>query len=176
MPAPCHGAVTLSPSRSFVLCVVRIVMTGMTTRHVHHILHALTSLPPSQPVPSLLILAHKYDLLKLPSSAETSPSSMAIARVRTVLARELTNRRRSQLSRVGVEGLGEEEEDGKGEMGGLECVGESEKFDWDQWEGGTVQFAGTWLRVGEDDEKNESEEVEVEEGLEPLAEWINELS
>jgi hypothetical protein len=100
---------------------------------------------------------------------------MAIARVRTVLARELTNRRRSQLSRVGVEGLGEED-DGKGEMGGLECAGESEKFDWDRWEGGSVQFAGTWLRVAESDEKNESDEVEVEEGLEPLAEWIKELS
>jgi len=105
-------------------------------------LHALTSLPPSQSQPSLLILAHKSDLLKTGSSSHTNAATLAVNRVKTILERELEKRRLSQRGGINIEGLGEEGE--RSDMGGLEC-GEKEGsiFKFDDWEGGDVTFLGT---------------------------------
>lgn len=136
---------------------------------MHNILHALTSLPPSQTLPSLLILAHKADLLKS-SAASASPSALSITRVKTILERELEKRRVSQSGGVGVEGLGAEGE--RSDMGGLECSGSAGGvFKFDEWEGGEVIFLGTSVQVGkapEDDEKA------GEDSLGNLREWLDE--
>ncbi|KAK7020472.1 signal recognition particle receptor beta subunit-domain-containing protein [Favolaschia claudopus] len=133
--------------------------------HLHVILNALTSLPPSQVLPSLLILAHKSDLLKPGTAASATSESLAINRVKTILERELEKRRVAQTGGVGVEGLGEE---GEGtEMGGLECSGEKGAFRFEAWEGGEVQFLGTWVKVGRGvDEKS------TEDGLSVLRQWM----
>jgi signal recognition particle receptor subunit beta len=139
-----------------------------SSRHLHHILHAVTSLPPSHSPPSLLILAHKADLLKAASSA--SSDVLAVNRVKNILERELEKRRVSHSGGVGVEGLGEEGE--QYEMGGLDrSSGRKGEFKFDDWEGGDISFIGTSLRVGmlvEDQEKSE------QEGLSLLLEWLDE--
>ncbi|PPQ91428.1 hypothetical protein CVT25_014316 [Psilocybe cyanescens] len=124
--------------------------------HLHHILHALTSLPPSQQLPLLVILAHKADLFKSTSSSNTSTSALAITRVKAILERELEKRRVSQSGGINVEGLGEDGE--RGGMGGLEC-GEKEgsSFKFDEWEGGDVVFLGTSITPANSDEKSASE-------------------
>ncbi|TFK42300.1 signal recognition particle receptor beta subunit-domain-containing protein [Crucibulum laeve] len=138
--------------------------------HLHHILHALTSLPPSQTLPSLVILAHKADLLKGTSTSANS-STLAINRVKTILERELEKRRVSQSGGVGVEGLGEEGE--RSDMGGLECGDNaSGAFKFDEWEGGEVSFVGTSVKTEKasvDDEKNPGEA-----GLSAFEEWLEE--
>ncbi|KAI6036327.1 hypothetical protein BKA83DRAFT_4161361 [Pisolithus microcarpus] len=75
--------------------------------HLHHVLHAITSLPPSQPTPKVLVLAHKADLVKAGASS-SSVTEIAISR-----------RRASQTGGVGVESMDAESES---ELGGLECV------------------------------------------------------
>ena len=131
-------------------------------------MHALTSLPPSQPQPSLLILAHKSDLLKTVSSSHTNSATVAANRVKTILERELEKRRVSQSGGINIEGLGEEGE--RSDMGGLEC-GEKEgsTFKFDDWEGGDVVFLGTSAvpNTSQSDEKSSGEN-----GLAPLQEWI----
>lgn len=131
-------------------------------------MHALTSLPPSQPQPSLLILAHKSDLLKTVSSSHTNSATVAANRVKTILERELEKRRVSQSGGINIEGLGEEGE--RSDMGGLEC-GEKEgsTFKFDDWEGGDVVFLGTSAvpNASQSDEKPAGES-----GLAPLQEWI----
>ncbi|KAF7304958.1 hypothetical protein MKEN_01210300 [Mycena kentingensis (nom. inval.)] len=131
--------------------------------HLHIVLNAITSLPPSQVLPALVILAHKCDLVKAGAAAST-PASLAVTRVKTILERELEKRRLAQTGGVGVEGLGEEGE--RTEMGGLECGGEKGVFQFDTWEGGEVVFLGTSVKTGE--EKGEAG------GLEGLEEWIEE--
>jgi len=131
--------------------------------HLHLILHSLTSLPPSQKPPNLLIVAHKIDLMKVPAAATTA-SEVSINRVRTILERELERRRMSQTNGVGVEGLGEE---GEREMGGLDCGGSGGIFKFVDWEGGEVSFVGTWL-------KDEEEKVSSEDGLTELRSWLEE--
>lgn len=136
--------------------------------YLHHILHALTSLPPSQSQPSLLILAHKSDLLKTGSSSHTNAATLSVNRVKSILERELEKRRLSQSGGINIEGLGEEGE--RSDMGGLEC-GEKEgsTFKFDDWEGGEVVFLSTSAvpNVLQSDEK-----TVVENGLGPLQEWI----
>jgi signal recognition particle receptor subunit beta len=163
-------------------------------RFLHHALHALTSLPPTVTLPPLLILAHKSDLLTLPSSTSTSTisasqarSTLAIARVRTILERELEKRRVAQRGGVAVEGLGAEggQQDGMGEegMGGLECrsgPGGDGTFRFTEWEAGEVAFLGTWVKVGAggavgQNEKGEKGDGEVGDGLDELREWLEEL-
>ena len=142
--------------------------TTNTLRHLHLVLHAITSLPPAQSRPTLLILAHKTDLLKV--SASSNPvREVAIARVRTILERELEKRRVSQSGGVGVESLGSE---GEGtEMGGLECSGASGgAFKFNEWEGGDVEFVSTWVQVGEAKEEAGSD------GLDELKDWLSQLS
>lgn len=144
-------------------------------RHLHSILHALTSLPPSQKLPSLLILAHKADLLKTSSSASAAPSTtLAITRVKTILERELEKRRASQAGGVGVEGLGAEGE--RSDMGGLEC-GEGGTFKFEEWEGGEVIFLGTSVRPQNSSQREKGvidEKPESEDGLEALEVWLEE--
>lgn len=111
------------------------------------ILHALTSLPPSQVPPSLLVVAHKSDLLKA-TAGNASASQLAINRVKTVLERELEKRRLSQSG----ERLSADDE----QIGGLECTGGVFKFD--EWEGGEIRFIGTHV---------------ADDGLEPLLYLIN---
>ncbi|KAI5121674.1 hypothetical protein M0805_002750 [Coniferiporia weirii] len=141
--------------------------------HLHHVLHAIISLPPTRTLPALLILAHKTDLLS--SASVQDRPALAVARVRTVLERELEKRRAAAAGGVGVEGLGAE---GEGtEMGGLEC-GAGGAFRFAEWEGGEVSFAGTWVKVGaEVNEKANGEKAEgAASGLDVLKVWLDGLA
>ncbi|KAI8989680.1 P-loop containing nucleoside triphosphate hydrolase protein [Trametes punicea] len=138
--------------------------------HLHMIMHALTSLPPSRETPSLLIVAHKCDLLK--GTANASAEQLAINRVRTILERELEKRRVSHAHGVAVEGLGAE--DAESEMGGLECSGNGE-FKFAEWEGGEVGFIGTSVAVGKVARVVDEKHAESD-GLSPLREWLEELN
>lgn len=135
---------------------------------MHYVLHAITSLPPTRSTPTLLILAHKTDLLKVGASSN-STSEVAITRVRTILERELEKRRASQSGGVGVESLGAE---GEGtEIGGLECSGAAGgAFKFSEWEGGDVEFVSTWVKVGEAKEDSDAD------GLDELKDWLSRLS
>lgn len=118
-------------------------LTVIFYRHLHQILHALTSLPPSQTPPALLILAHKTDLLKTGSISSSDPNELAISRVRTVLERELEKRRSSGLG-VQIEGLGDDEKGlDSSTVGGLECAGGNGLFKFSDWDGGEISFVGT---------------------------------
>ncbi|KAF8236225.1 P-loop containing nucleoside triphosphate hydrolase protein [Tricholoma matsutake] len=136
--------------------------------HLHHIFHSVVSLPPSHTPPSLLILAHKVDLLKTTSSM--TPDANAITRVRNVLERELEKRRVAQSGDVGVEGLGEE--GGQFEMGGLDRgSGRKGDFRFDDWEGGDITFIGSSLRFGKE---VEDPEKGAQEGLLSFRNWLEE--
>ena len=114
-----------------------------------------------------MILAHKSDLLKAGSSS-TSNSDLAINRVKSILERELEKRRSSQSGGVSVEGLGEEGE--RFDMGGLECSGPSGGvFKFDEWEGGQVEFIGSFVKVAEDEKSGGSG------GLDAFRAWVEEL-
>ncbi|KAF9819789.1 hypothetical protein IEO21_01880 [Rhodonia placenta] len=128
----------------FVVDASTVARAGpAVAEHLHQVLHAITSLPPSRPTPALLIVAHKSDLLK--PTAQATPDQLAINRVRTILERELERRRASQAGGVGIEGLGAE--GAESELGGLECSGAGE-FKFENWEGGDVSFVGTYVAVG----------------------------
>jgi signal recognition particle receptor subunit beta len=148
--------------------------------HLHTILHSLTSLPPSQTPPQLLILCNKADMLGK-NSTGSSTSTLAINRVRTILERELEKRRVSTAGGVAVEGLGEDEKDGRegqGEMGGLECGTDGNApFRFEEWEGGEVMFLGTSAKPveGGDEKKDADEKSEAEDGgLAELKDWLEE--
>lgn len=127
----------------------------------------MTSLPPSHTPPSLLILAHKFDLLKTTSSV--APDANAITRVKNVLERELEKRRVSQSGGVGVEGLGEEGD--QSEMGGLDRgSGTKGDFRFEDWEGGDITFIGSCLRF----EMVEDQEKGGQEGLSSFLRWLEE--
>ncbi|KAK0483710.1 P-loop containing nucleoside triphosphate hydrolase protein [Armillaria novae-zelandiae] len=123
--------------------------------HLHIIMDAIVNLSPSQKTPSLVIVAHKTDLLKnMAGSANASSDALAINRVKTVLERELEKRRDAQSSSLGVEGLGEEE---KTELGGLECSGTAKTFRFSDWESTEVHFIATSVKQSAkevDDEKS----------------------
>ncbi|TCD62176.1 hypothetical protein EIP91_007259 [Steccherinum ochraceum] len=156
---------------AFVVDASTVSRSGpAVAEHLHLILHALTSLPPSQTAPAFAIIAHKCDLLKATASA--SADQLAIGRVRTVLERELDKRRASHAGGVGVESLGSEEE-GSSELGGLECTGGGE-FKFDQWEGGEVTFVGSSVIVGKESGV-ESEKASSSIGLSSFREWLEEL-
>ena len=139
----------------------------MRDRHLHNLLHALTSLPPSQSLPSVLILAHKADLIP---SGTTAFGALAVNRVKTVLERELQKRRASQSGGVFVEGLGAEGQ--KSELGGLETTGSvGETFKFADWEGGDIIFMGTSVSAGK--QGRDVEKVH-EIGLSSLWDWLNE--
>ena len=146
-------------------------LTVLRCRHLHIILNALTSLPPSRETPSLVILAHKCDLLK--STATASAQQLAINRVRTILERELEKRRASHANGVGVESLGAEDSDSQ--MGGLECTGGGE-FKFSEWEGGEIGFIGTSVSVGKAGALAVDEKHSEGDGLSPLREWMEDLA
>ncbi|KAJ7709754.1 signal recognition particle receptor beta subunit-domain-containing protein [Mycena rosella] len=153
-----------SKAIAFVVDASTVSRNGpAVAEHLHIILNALTSLPPSQALPSLLILAHKSDLLKSGTATSATSEALAVNRVKTILERELEKRRVSQYGGVGVEGLGEEGE--RTEMGGLECSGDKGVFRFDDWEGGEVLFFGTSVKVG-GGEKGEMN------GLVSLQQWM----
>jgi len=139
--------------------------------HLHQILHTFMSLPPSQPPPALVILAHKCDLLTA-SSSSGPPDQLAINRIRTVLEREL-EKRRSQAGGMGIESLGDEG-DGS-EPGGLECSGSGGgTFRFSEWEGGEINFLGTSVAVKEtagDEEKS----IRASGGLDGLQQLLKTL-
>ncbi|KAF8077587.1 P-loop containing nucleoside triphosphate hydrolase protein [Lyophyllum atratum] len=143
---------------------------AMIAEHLHNILHTITSLPPSQTLPSLVILAHKRDLLNAGSQGNAAADSLAVNRVKTVLERELEKRRASQTGGVGVEGLGEEGE--KSEMGGLDCSGPAGGgFEFAEWEGGEISFIGTSAKV----QKATADPEKIgDDGLSSFFEWLDE--
>lgn len=151
----------------FVVDASTVARAGpAVAEHLHQVLHAITSLPPSRPTPALLIVAHKSDLLK--PTAQATPDQLAINRVRTILERELERRRASQAGGVGIEGLGAE--GAESELGGLECSGAGE-FKFENWEGGDVSFVGTYVAVG----ATVSAIEEKGHGLSPFNEWLEGL-
>lgn len=147
----------------------------LISRHLHKILHAVATIPPSQSPPAILVLAHKCDLLKTGSApASSSIEQLAINRVRTVLERELDKRRQSHTGRVAIDELGAEGEDGT-ELGGLDCTGRpGEAFKFADWEGGDIDFIGSWVRIGERVELEE-EKGKGEDGIERLLAWLDQL-
>ncbi|KAG6864646.1 hypothetical protein C0991_008127 [Blastosporella zonata] len=155
---------------AFVVDASTVSRNGaVVAEHLHNILNTLTSLPPSQTLPSLLILAHKCDLLNTGSQANAAADSLAINRVKSVLERELEKRRASQSGGVGVEGLGAEGE--KSEMGGLHCNGPAGgAFKFSDWEGGEVSFVGTSAKGAK---SNEDSEKAGGDGLTSLREWLD---
>lgn len=137
-------------------------------RHLHNILHTVTSLPPSQTLPSLAILAHKSDLLRATSPSNSASRELAINRVKAVLERELEKRRASQSGGVGVEGLGAEGE--KLELGGLECNGSAgAPFKFADWEGGEITFIGSSVSF---EKPAKNAEKAVVDGILSLREWL----
>jgi len=157
--------ITNSKAIAFVVDASTISRNGpVVAEHLHIILNAITSLPPSQVLPSLLILAHKSDLVKSGTTSSTI-EALAINRVKTILERELEKRRASQSGGVGVEELGEE--GARTELGGLECSGEKGVFRFDAWEGGEVVFLGTSVKT-----EKSVEEKDGVDGLASLREWM----
>lgn len=129
------------------------------------------SLPPSVKCPPLLIYAHKVDLI---SRSSTPVSKLAVERVKTILERELEKRRLANVGGVGVEGLGAENEEAQ--MGGLDCQGETFKFD--KWEGGEIDFASGWVKVVRTDMEQKVDEKPQEEEVDSLGDlkdWMDGL-
>ncbi|KAF8724843.1 hypothetical protein AX14_008562 [Amanita brunnescens Koide BX004] len=160
--------ITNAKAVAFVVDANSISRNGATVaEHLHHVLHAMTSLPPSQS-PPLLILAHKVDLLRSLSSTPDNAPKLAVNRVKTILERELEKRRISQSNSVGIEGLGEE---GVGtELGGLDCSGSTGNvFKFDDWEGGNVKFFATSLQI------QASASEKREDGLAPFKDWLDDF-
>ncbi|KAF5389937.1 hypothetical protein D9757_003607 [Collybiopsis confluens] len=146
---------------------------AVVAEHLHIILHSIMSIPPSQSLPTLLILAHKSDLVRA-SSISADTASLAVTRVQTILERELERRRQSQMGGMNVESLGddgtasnEKDEGAAGNMGGLDCTTPGEGFKFDNWEGGEVVFFGTSVK-GSDGENG------LKGSLDSVREWIEE--
>ncbi|KAJ3744914.1 P-loop containing nucleoside triphosphate hydrolase protein [Lentinula detonsa] len=141
---------------------------AVIAEHLHSVLDAIMAIPPSQPLPTLLILAHKCDLIKA-SSSSADTSALAVTRVQTILERELERRRSSQSGGMGVEALGDENNDEKPNMGGLDCSGPGGTFRFENWEGGEVVFLGTSVKGSE-----VADEKSVKGSIAPLMDWIEE--
>ncbi|KAJ3930058.1 MAG: signal recognition particle receptor beta subunit-domain-containing protein [Lentinula lateritia] len=141
--------------------------TAVVAEHLHTVLDAIMAIPPSQPLPTLLILAHKCDLIKT-SSLSADTSALAVTRVQTILERELERRKLSQSGGMGVEALGDENNNEKLNMGGLDCRGPGGTFKFENWEGGEVVFLGTSVQSSRSDEKS------VKGSIAPLMDWIEE--
>jgi len=132
------------------------------------------SIPPSQPTPALIILAHKSDLLASTTSSSNTPADqLAINRVRAILERELEKRRQSQAGGVGIESLGGGEGDNT-EVSGLECGNMAGGvFRFSDWEGGEVAFLGT--SVSGAGGKVQDEKASNADGLEGLQQRLSDL-
>jgi len=154
-------------------------------RHLHLVLRAIASLPPSRSSnpPPVVIHAHKADLLSS-SSPATPPTQqtldLAKDRVRTVLERELDKRRKTFAKDVRFEGLGADAGVGDDSGGsGLDCATEDGTFRFDRWEAGNVEFSAGWVEVVREDgitSTSSEKEKETEGGsLRELKEWLDEL-
>lgn len=152
---------------AFVVDATTIARNGAAVaEHLHHVLRAVSSLPPSHQSSSVVILAHKCDLIE---SAGVSNFELAVSRVRTILERELEKRRASQSTGVGVGQLGDNET-ADTETGGLECTGlAGAGFKFKNWEGGEIEILGTSVFGKTDPEKSV-------DGLGHFKEWLEELS
>ena len=140
-------------------------------------MHAIVTIPPSQNPPAILVLAHKCDLLKTGGFSTTSSlEQLAINRVRTVLERELSKRRRSHTGSVAIDELGGEGEDNS-ELGGLDSTGPpGETFKFAEWEGGEIEFIGSWVSVGEAVELEEEKGGSTGgDGIRGLETWLQAL-
>jgi len=158
----------------FVVDASNVSRNGpIVAEHLHKILHAVITIPPSQNPPAILVVAHKCDLLKTGSTSATSSlEQLAINRVRTVLERELDKRRQSHAGRVAMDELGAEGEDST-ELGGLDCTGRpGEPFRFADWEGGNIDLIGSWVKIGE---RVELEEEKGKDGIERLLTWLDQL-
>ncbi|KAH9063482.1 signal recognition particle receptor beta subunit-domain-containing protein [Lactarius vividus] len=141
--------------------------------HLHWVLHAVSTIPPSQDPPAIAVLAHKCDLLKTGTVSTTSSlEQLAINRVRAILERELEKRRRSHTGSVTIDELGAEGEDNS-ELGGLDCNGApGESFKFSEWEGGDIEFMGTWVSAGETvDLSDEKRQINID----GLVAWLEAL-
>ncbi|KAA1479209.1 P-loop containing nucleoside triphosphate hydrolase protein [Dentipellis sp. KUC8613] len=134
--------------------------------HLHLVLNALVSLPPSVPVPPVLILAHKCDALTNSKiSGISGLQDLAVTRVRTVLERELEMRRISEKGAVGVEDM-EADRGNTSDVGSLDyCNASGGTFRFTQWEGSMVDFLGTTLGIGSIEETSHN-------GLHGLTQWL----
>ncbi|KAI0005987.1 signal recognition particle receptor beta subunit-domain-containing protein [Russula compacta] len=143
----------------FVVDASNISRNGpIVAEYLHRVLHAVVTIPPSQ----------------RSVSATSSLEQLATNRVRTVLERELDKRRRSHTGSVTIDELGSEGEDNS-ELGGLDCaVPEGEAFKFAEWEGGDIDFIGTWVSVGEMVEL-ENEKGAGGEGIKSLLAWVDAL-
>lgn len=71
--------------------------------------------------------------------------------------------------------LGAEGEDST-ELGGLDCTGRpGEPFKFAAWEGGNIDFVGSWVKVGERVQSEEEKERDGEDGIERLSAWLDQL-
>ncbi|KAG8895823.1 hypothetical protein FRB99_000325 [Tulasnella sp. 403] len=178
----------------FVVDASTITRNGAAVaEHLHMILHAITSLPPSQITPPLIIHAHKSDLLVVrsntpSSSVGTKSQARQLAKQRTkiILERELEKRRKTASTGVNVEGLGavgstgaDSEADPLATGAGLECSGKDGVFSFSNWEGGDIEFSGGWVDVVRDDGIAGGEKEEIpesgENGLSELTAWLEGL-
>jgi signal recognition particle receptor subunit beta len=139
-------------------------------------MHAIIAIPPSQSPPAILVLAHKCDLLKTGGVSGTSLEQLGINRVRTVLERELDKRRRSHTGSVAIDELGAEGED-TSELGGLDSIGPpGEAFKFAEWEGGEIEFIGSWVSIEETVElEDEKGRDSVGDGSSRLSTWLQAL-
>ncbi|THU85639.1 hypothetical protein K435DRAFT_685178 [Dendrothele bispora CBS 962.96] len=137
---------------------------SVVAEHLHSVMNAIVSLPPSHTLPTLIVLAHKADLVRT-ASTSFDPISFAVNRVQTVLERELEKRRASQSGGMGVESMGGEDE--KTDIGGLECSGPDSTFKFENWDGGEVLFIGTSI-------KELKTSQDSKDGLFALQDWIEE--
>jgi len=158
----------------FTLCP--LMVDFWIPRHLHKIMHAIVATPPSQSPPAILVLAHKCDLLKTGGVSGTSLEQLGINRVRTVLERELDKRRRSHTGSVAIDELGAEGED-TSELGGLDSIGPpGEAFKFAEWEGGEIEFIGSWVSIGETVElEDEKGGDSVGDGSSRLSSWLQAL-
>ncbi|KAI0306621.1 P-loop containing nucleoside triphosphate hydrolase protein [Multifurca ochricompacta] len=159
----------------FVVDASSISRNGsIVAEYLHQILHAVVTILPSQNPPAILILAHKCDLLKSGTVPSTSSlGQLATNRVRNVLERELEKRRQSHTRSVAIDELGADGEDSS-ELGGLDCNGPpGESFKFVEWEGGVIEFIGTWVSIGEKvDLENEKSGNGSNDGLKDLMTWL----
>ena len=149
--------------------LLRVPTDSTTLRHLHWVLHAVSTIPPSQTPPAILILAHKCDLLKTGSATTPSLEQLATNRVRAILERELEKRRRSHTESVAIDELGAEGGDNS-EWGGLDCNGApGESFKFSEWEGGDIEFVGTWVSAGETVDKSDEKR---QSNMDRLVAWL----
>ncbi|KAG9001570.1 hypothetical protein FRB94_004661 [Tulasnella sp. JGI-2019a] len=175
--------------------IVFVVDAGTVARngaavaeHLHMILRAIASLPPSRAThaPVLLIHAHKADLLSSTPAAAPTTQVLKLAedRTKTILERELEKRRKTFVKGVSVEGLGggDDASEDAGGVTGLECSTEDGTFRFEKWDGaggsGEVEFSSGWVKCVREDgiTSTESEKPWGVDGLKGLKDRLGRLA